>query len=296
MIEKTTPSRILFNILNYSFMIFFSFVCIIPLWHVLMASISDPRGLMAASGVLWKPIGEATLKGYGMVLKNKSIIIGYGNTVFYVVFAAVAGTILTTVSGYLISRKNFRPVKFLTLFIMFTMMFSGGLIPTYMVIKGLGMINTRWAVMLPGVMNAFYIIMMKSSFEQLSDSYEESARLDGAGPITILFRILLPLVKAGLAVIIMFTIVLQWNSWYPASIYLPRVREYWPLQLFMRELLIQNDTAKIMTGTDAAQAADYTANLVKYCVTIVGTIPILCVYPFAQKYFVTGVTMGGVKG
>jgi len=296
MIEKTTPSRILFNILNYSFMIFFSFVCIIPLWHVLMASISDPRGLMAASGVLWKPIGEATLKGYGMVLKNKSIIIGYGNTIFYVVFAAVAGTILTTVSGYLISRKNFRPAKFLTLFIMFTMMFSGGLIPTYMVIKGLGMINTRWAVMLPGVMNAFYIIMMKSSFEQLSDSYEESARLDGAGPITILFRILLPLVKAGLAVIIMFTIVLQWNSWYPASIYLPRVREYWPLQLFMRELLIQNDTAKIMTGTDAAQAADYTANLVKYCVTIVGTIPILCVYPFAQKYFVTGVTMGGVKG
>jgi len=296
MIEKTTPSRILFNILNYSFMIFFSFVCIIPLWHVLMASISDPRGLMAASGVLWKPIGEATLRGYGMVLKNKSIIIGYGNTVFYVVFAAVAGTILTTVSGYLISRKNFRPAKFLTLFIMFTMMFSGGLIPTYMVIKGLGMINTRWAVMLPGVMNAFYIIMMKSSFEQLSDSYEESARLDGAGPVTILFRILLPLVKAGLAVIIMFTIVLQWNSWYPASIYLPRVREYWPLQLFMRELLIQNDTAKIMTGTDAAQAADYTANLVKYCVTIVGTIPILCVYPFAQKYFVTGVTMGGVKG
>lgn len=296
MIEKTTPSRILFNILNYSFMIFFSFICIIPLWHVLMASISDPRGLMAASGVLWKPIGEATLKGYGMVLKNKSIIIGYGNTVFYVVFAAVAGTILTTVSGYLISRKNFRPAKFLTLFIMFTMMFSGGLIPTYMVIKGLGMINTRWAVMLPGVMNAFYIIMMKSSFEQLSDSYEESARLDGAGPVTILFRILLPLVKAGLAVIIMFTIVLQWNSWYPASIYLPRVREYWPLQLFMRELLIQNDTAKIMTGTDAAQAADYTANLVKYCVTIVGTIPILCVYPFAQKYFVTGVTMGGVKG
>ena len=296
MIEKTTPSRILFNILNYSFMIFFSFVCIIPLWHVLMASISDPRGLMAASGVLWKPIGEATLRGYEMVLKNKSIIIGYGNTVFYVVFAAVAGTILTTVSGYLISRKNFRPAKFLTLFIMFTMMFSGGLIPTYMVIKGLGMINTRWAVMLPGVMNAFYIIMMKSSFEQLSDSYEESARLDGAGPVTILFRILLPLVKAGLAVIIMFTIVLQWNSWYPASIYLPRVREYWPLQLFMRELLIQNDTAKIMTGTDAAQAADYTANLVKYCVTIVGTIPILCVYPFAQKYFVTGVTMGGVKG
>jgi len=296
MIEKTTPSRILFNILNYSFMIFFSFVCIIPLWHVLMASISDPRGLMAASGVLWKPIGEATLRGYGMVLKNKSIIIGYGNTIFYVVFAAVAGTILTTVSGYLISRKNFRPAKFLILFIMFTMMFSGGLIPTYMVIKGLGMINTRWAVMLPGVMNAFYIIMMKSSFEQLSDSYEESARLDGAGPVTILFRILLPLVKAGLAVIIMFTIVLQWNSWYPASIYLPRVREYWPLQLFMRELLIQNDTAKIMTGTDAAQAADYTANLVKYCVTIVGTIPILCVYPFAQKYFVTGVTMGGVKG
>lgn len=296
MIEKTTTGRIVFNFFNYGFMILFSFICIIPIWHVLMASISDPRGLISSSGVIWKPIGEATLRGYELVLKNKSIITGYTNTLCYVAFAAVAGTILTAIAGYLISRKNFKPAKLLTIFILFTMMFSGGLIPTYMVIRNLGMINTRWAVMLPGVINAFYIIMMKSAFEQLSESYEESARLDGAGPVTILFRILLPLVKANLAVIVMFTIVQQWNSWYPASIYLPKVREYWPLQLFMRELLIQNDTAKIVTGTDAAQAASYTANLVKYCVTIVGTLPILCAYPFAQKYFVTGITMGGVKG
>ena len=252
--------------------------------------------LMASSGVLFKPLGDITLEGYQLVLKNKNILTGYANTLFYVFFTTALGTVLTAVAGYLISRKDFRPAKMLTLFILFTMMFNGGLIPTYMVIRGLGMINTRWAVLIPGIINAFYIVMMKSAFEQLSGSYEESAKLDGAGPVTNLFRILLPLVKANLVVIILFTVIMQWNSWYPASIYLPKMREYWPLQLFMRELLIENDTAKIATSTDALAASDMVANLVKYCVTIVGTLPILCAYPFAQKYFVTGITLGGVKG
>ncbi len=176
------------------------------------------------------------------------------------------------------------------------MMFSGGLIPTYMVIRSLGMINTKWALMVPGLLNAFYITMMKSSFEQLPDSFEESAKLDGAGPLTILFKILAPLVKASVVVIVMFIAVMQWNSWYPASIYLPAARDSWPLQLFMREMLIQNDTANVITSVDAQSAADFTSNLVKYCVVVVGTLPILCIYPFIQKYFVTGVTLGGVKG
>lgn len=296
MVEKLSPGRVIFNIFNYGFMILFGLLCLMPVWHVLMASISQPRMLMASSGVLFKPLGDITLEGYQLVLKNKNILTGYANTLFYVFFTTALGTVLTAVAGYLISRKDFRPAKMLTLFILFTMMFNGGLIPTYMVIRGLGMINTRWAVLIPGIINAFYIVMMKSAFEQLSGSYEESAKLDGAGPVTILFRILLPLVKANLVVIILFTVIMQWNSWYPASIYLPKMREYWPLQLFMRELLIENDTAKIATSTDALAASDMVANLVKYCVTIVGTLPILCAYPFAQKYFVTGITLGGVKG
>lgn len=296
MINKNTKSRIIFNIFNYGFMIFFAVVCFIPIWHVVMASISDPRLLMSASGLILKPLGKVTLEGYKMVIQSKDIISGYANTLIYVVATAVAGTLLTAIAGYLISRKNFKLAKPLTLFIIFTMMFNGGIIPTYMVIRSLGILNSRWAIILPSLMNAYFIIIMKSSFEQLSGSYEESAKLDGARPITILFKILLPLVKPTLVVIIMFSVITQWNSWYSASIYLPRARGLWPLQLFMREMLIQNDTSKIMANlTDTNAVVNMTGNLVKYCVTVVGTLPILCAYPFAQKYFVTGITLGGVK-
>lgn len=296
MIEKTSKSRVIFTLLNYTFMVLFAIACFVPLWHVFMASISDPQLLMGSSGLLLKPLGKVTMKGYQMVMKNKDILRGYINTLSYVLIVSVAGSFLTAIAGYLVSRKNFKLAKFLTLFIMFTMMFNGGIIPTYMVVRELGLINTRGAVILPSLMNAYFIIMMKSSFEQLSNSYEESAKLDGANPLVILFRILLPLVKPTIVVIIMFTVISQWNSWYTASIYLTRRRDLWPLQLFMREMLIQNDTSKIVTSSGEANAlVNMTGNLVKYCVTIVGTLPILCAYPFAQKYFVTGITLGGVK-
>ena len=297
MIEKKTTSRIIFNIFNYGFMILFALACILPVWHVVMSSISDPRLLMASSGLLLKPLGEITLVGYKMVFENKQIWTGYLNTIIYVLFTTVAGTILTALAGYLISRKGFKLAKPITLFIMVTMIFNAGTIPTYMLVRNLGFLNTRWAIMIPGLMNAYYIIIMKSAFDQLPPSYEEAAKLDGATPMTILFRILLPMVKPTLAVIAMFTVIMQWNSWYTASIYLPRARNLWPLQLFMRELLINNDTSKIVTNAAEANAmVNMTGNLVKYCVTVVGTAPILLAYPFAQKYFVKGITLGGVKG
>lgn len=296
MIEKVSFSRIIFNILNYGFMILLCIVCIAPLWHVVMASISDPRKLMEATGILFKPMGHITFKGYLLVFKNPNIMTGYMNTLFYVAATTIIGTVLTAIAGFVISRDNLKLKTPITLFILFTMMFGGGLIPTYMVVKALGLINTSAAIIIPGVINAFFIFMMKSSFEQLPASYEESAKLDGAGPLTIMFKILLPLIKSTIAVIVMFNIVMQWNSWFPASMYLTKRRDLWPLQLYMREILVQNDTGKILSGSDAVNKADYTTNLVKYCVTVVGTFPILCVYPFAQKYFVKGVTIGGVKG
>ena len=296
MIEKNSPSRIIFNVINYSLMAAFALICIAPLWHVLMASVSNPRMLVASSGLLWKPQGEITFKGYELVFRNGSLMGGYLNTIIYVVWHAVVGTLFTLLAGFLVSRKNSKLQLPLLLFILFTMMFSGGLIPTYQVQRSIGLINNTWALMIPGLMNAFYITMIKAAFDQLSPSFEESAKLDGAGPITILFRILTPLIKPSLAVVVMFTVVMQWNSWYPASIYLPMARKDWPLQLLMREILVQNNTAKIISGADAAAKADLTSNLVKYCVSIVGTLPILCAYPFAQKYFVKGATMGGVKG
>ena len=296
MVEKNGPGRIIFNILNYGFLIFFSAICVIPIWHVVMSSFSDPRLLMAHSGIVWFPLGNATTAGYQLVLNTGSIWTGYGNTLIYVAWSAIVGTILTVIAGYLVSRKNFKLSTPLMLFILFTMMFSGGLIPTYMVIRELGMINTRWALLIPGIVNAFYITMVKSAFEQLPDSYEESAKLDGAGTMRILFQILVPLIKANVVVIVMFNIIMTWNSWYSASIYLPAVRQYWPLQLYMRELLIQQDTGSILSSADTHSLADFTSNLVKYCVVVVATLPVLVAYPFAQKYFVTGVTLGGVKG
>jgi len=296
MVEKVSFSRVVFNILNYGFMILLCIVCIAPLWHVMMASVSDPRELMSSSGLLYKPLGHITFKGYQLVLKNPNIITGYINTLFYVASTTILGIILTIIAGFVISRDNLKLKTPISVMILFTMMFGGGLIPTYMVIKALGMVNTSSAVIIPGVINAFYIFMMKSSFEQLPASYEESAKLDGAGPLTIMIKILLPLIKSTIAVVIMFNIVMQWNSWFPASIYLAGRRDLWPLQLFMREILVQNDTGKILSGSDAQSKADFATNLVKYCATVVATLPILCVYPFAQKYFVKGVTIGGVKG
>lgn len=296
MVERLSFSRVIFNIINYGFMILLCFVCVAPIWHVLMSSISDPRQLMAASGLLFKPLGDITFRGYEIVFNNSNIMTGYANTLFYVVVTTILGTSLTLVAGFVISRDNMKLKGPIAAFIIFPMLFGGGLIPTYMVIRELGMINNVTAVLIPGVINAFYIIIVKSAFDQLPSSYEESAKLDGAGPVTILLRILLPLIKSTIAVIVMFNIIQQWNSWYQASIYLPDRRDLWPLQLFMREILVQNDTGKILQGSDALRRADFTTNLVKHCVTIVGTLPILCIYPFVQKYFVKGVTLGGVKG
>lgn len=296
MVEKKSLSRIIFIIINYTLLTAFCIACIAPIWHVLMASISDPKSLMASTGIVWFPRGQITSIGYELVFKNENILIGYVNTLLYVSATTFIGTVMTLIAGYVISRERLLLKSPITFFILFTMIFSGGLMPTYMVIKGLGLIGSRLSVIIPGVINGFFIVMMKSSFEQLPDSFEESARIDGAGPVLILVKILAPLVKSTVAVIIMYTVIMQWNSWFPASIYLPRNREKWPLQLFMREILVQNDTAKILSGADVAGKTDFAKNLVKYCVTVVGTLPLLVVYPFAQKYFEKGVTLGGVKG
>ena len=297
MIEKLTASRVVFNIFNYGFMIIFTLLCIAPVWHVFMASVSDPEELIRHSGLVLRPLGDMTMAGYELVMENQEILIGYLNTILYVAWYAIVGTVFTLIAGFIVTRKDFKLAGITMIVIVFTMMFNGGLIPTYMVIRALGMVNTRWAVMLPGMISAFNVIMMKTAFEGLSPSYEESAKLDGAGPLTILFRILTPLVKANLAVVVLFTVVAQWNAWYPASIYLPRVRDAWPLQLFMREILIENSTAtSLLSAQSVAEEMDFTNELVRYCVIVVGTLPILIMYPFAQKYFVKGATLGGVKG
>lgn len=294
MIEKTTKSRATFNVFNGTFMIIFCLLCLAPLWHIFMSSISDPRTLMMTTGINWLPVGEIQWEAYRMVLRNPGILLGYLNTIIYVVSNTLIGLILTGIAGYVLSCKTKLRLPF-TIFLIFTMMFSGGLIPSYIVNMNLGLIDNRWAVIIPGATNAFFIIIMKNAFEQLPESIVESAKLDGAGPLKILIYILLPMVKPTFAVIALFIILLRWNSWFHESIYLARSRDLWPLQLVMREILVQNDVSTVTAG-EAAAMANLMVQPIRHAVTIVGTLPVLFVYPFIQKYFVKGVTLGGEKG
>ena len=173
------------------------------------------------------------------------------------------------------------------------MLFHGGTIPTYMVIRKLGLLNTRWAMLLPMALMVFYIIIMRTSIASIPDSLEESARIDGAGEFTIVFKIILPLCKATFAVIILFVAVAKWNEWFPALLYLDDEKLY-PLQMFMREILIQQ--TDIQSSSDAMENLAIYKLLAKYCAIVAATLPILCVYPFLQKYFVSGVMIGSVKG
>lgn len=294
MVEKTSVSRIIFIIVNTLLVGVFCFLCILPLWHVVMASFSEPTALMNTNGIVWWICGSGSVEGYKLVFESTMLWRTYGNTIFYVVASTGLGLALTVVAGYLVSRKNFKLQKPLLIFIMVTLVFNGGTIPTYMVVRSLGLTQSPLAIILPSLTSAYYCIMMKSAFEGLPESFEEAAKLDGAHPLVILFQILFPLILPTCAVIAMYMIVVQWNSWYPSYMYLNRAEEWWSLQMYMRQLTIMNDLTSIIQGGGSADRV-LNATLVQYCVIIVGTLPVLIIYPFIQKYFVTGMTLGGVK-
>jgi len=250
--------------------------------------------LMMSTGINWLPTGNIQWRAYEMVLNNQGIITGYKNTIIYVTAHTILGLTLTAIAGYVLSCKSKLRVPIM-IAIVFTMMFGGGLIPSFMVNTSLGLINNRLSVIIPGATNAFFIIVMKNAFEQLPESFAESGKLDGAGPLRILISIMLPMVKATIAVIALWIIMMKWNSWFHEAIYLGMNRDLWPLQLVMREILVDNDVSTVTAG-EAAAMANLMVQPIRHAVTIVGTLPILFVYPFVQKYFVAGVTLGGVKG
>ena len=245
--------------------------------------------------VLW-PTGGFTTQGYSLVLNNKSLWTGYLNTVINVTLGTALGVLLTFVAAYVLSRKNLLFGTFLIFMIMFTMWFDGGLIPRYMVVRKLGMLDTRSALILPAAMSTFNFIIMRTALSEVPDGLVESATIDGAGHLTIMFRIVMPVTKATIAVIALYYAVGIWNSWFAANIYLIRARHLRPLQLVLRDILINADTNSINVPSDASSAADLYRPLVQYTTIVIATAPILAVYPFIQKYFVTGVMLGSIKG
>ncbi|WP_270814719.1 carbohydrate ABC transporter permease [Hungatella effluvii] len=267
-------------------------VTIYPVAYVLFGSLSDPLLLEHQKGILWKPLGFS-LEAYKLVLHNPSIATGYRNTLFYVFSGTIINMTMTIFGAFALTRKDLYIKKFVLLVIIFTMQFGGGLIPTYIVVnKLLG--ETIWTQMLPGAIATANLIIMRTGFMAIPESLEESAKMDGASDWSILTNIVLPLSKPTLAVIALYYGVAHWNQWFQASVYL-RDRNLFPLQLFLREILLQNQVEETVVGV----AAGLTANMedvVKYATVMVAIVPVLCVYPFLQKYFVKGVMVGAVKG
>ena len=295
--NKSIGSRV-FNFVNIVFFAFVIIACILPVWHVFCASFSDAGWVLNQSGIIWQ-IHDFSLTGYKLVFENANIWTGYLNTFFYVIANTALGMLLTVMGAYALSRKDFLWANPVMLGISFTMLFSGGIIPSYILVtQYLDMYDSRWALIIPTCMNAFNLILIRTALQNVPASLEESAMLDGAGRFTILFRIMLPLIKATLATVVLYFVIGNWNSWFNAMIYL-RTRSKFPLQLVLREILITaSDAATTGTVTSSTETGDTALyrQLTQYCTIIVSTVPIFIFYPFIQKSFESGVMIGAIKG
>lgn len=265
-----------------------------PLLFVVSASFSSPDQVLNGNVVLW-PKG-LTLEPYRKVFENQAIWTGYRNTVLYTVLGTLVNIIMTVMAAYPLSRKDLPLRNLLMLLIVFTMYFTGGMIPTYLLVRDLHMDNTIWAMILPVAIATYNLIVMRTFFQtNIPDELYESAMLDGCSNIRMLFSIVLPLSKAILAVMALFYSVAHWNAYFNALIYLRNERLY-PLQLILREILILNQSEEMGTNNAGMAEKVLMAESIKYSVIIVSSLPVLFFYPFLQRYFVKGVMVGAIKG
>ncbi|WDH82370.1 carbohydrate ABC transporter permease [Paenibacillus urinalis] len=283
----------IFDLINYTFLLLLVTATLYPLLYVLFASFSDAAKLLQNDGILWRPLGF-NLDAYRSVLANPGIGLGFRNTLFIVVVGVTVNLLMTSLGAYVLSRKNVMWNKVFMFLIVFTMFFSGGLIPLYLVVKGVGLLDSLWSTIIPFSISTFNLIIMRTAFMGIPDSLEESAKIDRANHFTILFRIIIPLSMPVIAVMILYYAVDKWNGWFYASVFI-KSRELFPLQLVLREILIANSTDSMSTGASAGDRFQI-GETIKYATIIVATVPILCVYPFVQRFFVKGVMVGSLKG
>lgn len=292
---KLHKRRSVFPLFNGLLLALVGLLCLYPLLYIVFASLSEPDRIMKHTGLLLGPLGF-TFEGYELAFRNPNILTGYMNTIFYVVVGTALSLIVTAAGAFVTSRKDALLARPIMLGVVFTMYFSGGLIPLFLLVNNLGLYNTRTAIILVGLVNTWNLIVMRTSFLGIPDSLEESAKIDGASPMTIFTRIYLPLSKPMLATMTLFYGVGNWNSWFNHMIYL-QDRDKFPLQLIMREILIANDMSSM---TNMSTVGTYTNDmyqvLVKYAVVVIATLPVLCIYPFLQRYFIKGVMVGAIKG
>ncbi|SFI39414.1 putative aldouronate transport system permease protein [Paenibacillus sp. UNC496MF] len=282
-----------FDVAIYAVLLLLVVATLYPLLYVLFASFSDAGRLIVYKGILWKPLGFS-LEAYKSVLANPGIAIGYRNTLFIVVAGVLVNLFMTALGAYVLSRKNVLWNNVFMFIIVFTMFFGGGLIPLYLIVKGAGLLDSLWSTIVPFAVSTFNLIIMRTAFMGIPDSLEESAKIDGANHFTILFRIIIPLSMPVIAVMILYYAVDKWNGWFYASVFI-KSRELFPLQLVLREILIANSTDSMSAGASAGDRFQI-GETIKYATIMVATVPILCVYPFVQRFFVKGVMVGSLKG
>lgn len=296
--KRRSSGDVVLDVINYTLLTLLALICLFPLYQVIVVSFSNPQVVMKKNGMLFWPEG-LNVDAYKIVFSNKNIGTGFMNTLFYIVVGTSLVLLTTITAAYPLSKKNAMLKRPIMLYFTITMYFGGGLIPTYLLISRMGLMNTPWAILLPAV-SVWDIIIMRTQFLNVPDGLTEAATIDGAGDFTILFRILVPLSGSVIAVLILFSVVGYWNMWYEPMIYLTKRSQY-PIQSVLREILIDS-SAQMMAGAGKNQMKyDPTLNkaaetLIKYATIVVCTVPILVIYPFLQKYFVKGVMVGSLKG
>ena len=286
---KTSLGDRCVDVFLYLFLTCFALITLYPLWYVVMASFSSSAKLMAHSGLLLLPL-EPNLESYRTIIGYSAIWTGYKNTLFLVFVGLAVNLVLTTLGAYFTSRRDVMFGRAITLMILFTMYFGGGLVPSYLNIKSLGLYDSLWSVILSSGISTYNMIIMRTNFASIPRSLEEAAEIDGANDFVILLRILLPVSSSIIAVMVLYYGVANWNAWFNAMIYLSDANKI-PLQLVLRNILIQNDLNEFQ-GEDTTTVSE----TIKYAIIVVSTLPILLFYPFLQKYFVKGVMIGSVKG
>jgi len=289
--RRKSPGDIVFWAVTNFFVIFVIIVTLYPFIFIASASISEP-GAVTRMEVWLLPKG-INFSSYDRVLKDEQLWVTYRNTLWYVVVGTTINLIMTTLLAYPLSRRRFQGRRILMIAITFTMFFSGGMVPLFILVRSLHMINTRWALVIPSAISTYYLIITRTFFEGIPESMHEMATIDGAGEFRIFFQMFLPLSMPILATLILFYAVGHWNAYFNAMLYLSKENLY-PLQIFLRKILLMYEANDLVLDIQVDRRD--ISRTIRYATIIISTLPIICVYPFVQKYFVKGVMIGAIKG
>lgn len=287
-IRQSLGSRI-FDVVNITFLLLLAFLTLYPFWDCLIVSVSSVKSYLSSGIHLWPR--EWAFDGYLYMLGKKELWKSYSNSLFITLVGTSINMLVTTMAAYVLSRTYLKGRRVLMFFAVFTMMFSGGIIPLYIVIQKLRLMNSLWAMILPSAINTYNLIILRNFFHSLPKELEESAFLDGCTDVGVLFRIMLPISKPALATISLFYAVANWNEFFAAVMYINE-KKNWPLQLFLRSMLFENDAAYSSGGENLFLLGQP----MKMAAVMMAIIPIMCMYPFFQKYFTKGALLGAVKG